>query len=154
MIEWLIQKNIPFIHTALKSELYETIKYHKPRHVKYKFDEILREHSHIPFCLPPYHPDLNPIELIWATVKNNVSQKNVTFKLADVQKLTEEEFSKIDANEWRKRCDHVITKEDEYMDSEKVVDNAMEIAPIIININSETSSTGFLLMMKMKKIQS
>ncbi|XP_072401180.1 uncharacterized protein [Diabrotica undecimpunctata] len=143
MIEWLMQKNISFTPSALKPELYEIIKYHKPHHVKYKFDEILRAHGHIPLRLPPYHPDLNPIELIWATVKNNIRQKNVTFKLTDVQKLAEEEFTNIDANEWRKRCYHVIKKEDEYMDSEIVADNATQIAPIIINLDSDSSSTEF-----------
>lgn len=27
--------------------------------------------------MPPYHPDLSAIELIWATVKNNVAQGSV-----------------------------------------------------------------------------
>ncbi|CAG9120289.1 unnamed protein product [Plutella xylostella] len=31
----------------------------------YKIDEILKENGHIVLRLPPYHPELNPIELVW-----------------------------------------------------------------------------------------
>ncbi|PSN47203.1 hypothetical protein C0J52_07866 [Blattella germanica] len=33
------------------------------------------------FLLPPYHPDLNPIEKIWANFKQYVGCNNITFKL-------------------------------------------------------------------------
>ncbi|CAH1104651.1 unnamed protein product [Psylliodes chrysocephalus] len=95
MIEWLTKYNIPFNPTSLKPEFYEMIKSHKDRHVIYAFNELGREYAHTALRLPPYHPDLNPIEVFWATVKNNVSQRNVTFKLED-------EFNKIVMEEWKK----------------------------------------------------
>ncbi|KAJ8911142.1 hypothetical protein NQ315_004432 [Exocentrus adspersus] len=60
-----------------------------------------RVYGHIPLRLPPYHPDLNPIEMVWAQIKNNVAKRNVTFKLDDVKKLTEEEFSALTPPEVR-----------------------------------------------------
>jgi transposase len=45
--------------------------------------------------LPPYHPDLNPIELIWASVKEYVARKNVSFRLDAAMKLAEEKLSLI-----------------------------------------------------------
>lgn len=37
--------------------------------------------------LSPYHCELNPIELIWAQVKDCVAHENVIFKISDVQRL-------------------------------------------------------------------
>ena len=45
----------------------------------------MREHGHMPLRLPPYHPQLNVIELIWAEIKRMVALANTTFKLADVK---------------------------------------------------------------------
>jgi transposase len=36
--------------------------------------------------LPPYHPDLNAIELVWADVKQSVGAENVSFDLDEVAK--------------------------------------------------------------------
>ncbi|KAJ8317682.1 hypothetical protein KUTeg_005586, partial [Tegillarca granosa] len=55
-------------------------------------DYILREHGHKILRLPPYHADLNPIELIWADLKSYVASKNLKFKLSDVQKLAEKQL--------------------------------------------------------------
>jgi transposase len=51
--------------------------------------------------LPPYHPELSYIELIWGTAKNWVADKNVTFKLDDVIKLTDEGFAAITNEDWK-----------------------------------------------------
>jgi hypothetical protein len=39
--------------------------------------------------LPPYYLEFNLIKLIWATFKNGVADKNVTFRIEDVIKLTD-----------------------------------------------------------------
>jgi transposase len=80
MVKWLTEKNITFQPTMLKPQLYQIIKHYKKRYVSYKFDALLRDHGHTVLRLPPYHPDLNPIELIWATVKNNVAKKTLLSK--------------------------------------------------------------------------
>lgn len=51
-----------------KSELRALILQNKPP-VKYLIDEIIESAGHIVLRLPPYHPDLNPIETIWALGK-------------------------------------------------------------------------------------
>jgi hypothetical protein len=50
--------------------------------------------------LPPCHPELYPIDKMWAMIKNWVAVKNVTFQLQDVRKLAEEKFSSITKDEW------------------------------------------------------
>jgi hypothetical protein len=40
-------------------------------------------------------------------VKNRVAEKNVTFKLRDVQQLAEENFSSVKEEAWAAVCRHV-----------------------------------------------
>jgi transposase len=44
----------------------------------------LARYGHVALHLPPYHPELNPIEKMWAVVKNWVAMKNVTFQLQEI----------------------------------------------------------------------
>src|SRR3978361_1221174 len=87
MTAWLTAKNIDFSANMYKPQLYEIIKKNNASNVIYKFDCLLREHGHVALRLPPYHPDLNPTENIWAQVKNNIARKNVDFKLETVRRL-------------------------------------------------------------------
>jgi len=92
---------------------------------------LLADHGHTVIRLPPYHPDLNPIEQIWGIVKTRIAAKNVTFKLRDVQQLAKQNFAAVTMEEWAAVCRHVKAVEEEYMSREHVMDSAME--RIIIN---------------------
>jgi transposase len=61
----------------LKVQLYEMIKAYKPKYKTFLVDEIMIANGHTVLRLPPYHPDLNRIELIWADVKQWVGKKNI-----------------------------------------------------------------------------
>jgi transposase len=67
----------------------------------------LARYGHAALHLSPYHPELNPIEKMWAMVKTWMAMKNVTFQLQDVRKLAEEKFSSITKDEWLPACKHV-----------------------------------------------
>jgi len=34
--------------------------------------EMVKEHGHVALPLPPYSPDLNPIEKVWANIKRHM----------------------------------------------------------------------------------
>lgn len=53
----------------------------------FKIDALLAAKGYTVFRLPPYHPNLNPIEMVWATFKNYVAKKNASFQLCDTIKL-------------------------------------------------------------------
>lgn len=118
MIDWLKARNIGHDEKMYKSELYCKILDNKPDFIKYKIDDVIKAAGHTVLRLPPYHPDLNPIEAIWALVKNAVAKRNVTGKLKDVQKLALEEFAKVSVEDWRKRCQHVYKVEEFYRNVE------------------------------------
>jgi hypothetical protein len=63
-LNWLSGRGIPFTDRMCKPELYSLIKLRKPRFKTFKIDALLAEHGHSTLRLPPYHPDLNPIELV------------------------------------------------------------------------------------------
>ena len=92
--------------------------------------------------LPVGHSELNAIELIWAQTKNEVSRKNVTFKLADVQELMNEALSNVTPSNWAKAIKHVEKVEDAfrkidfpYKDAEPIVDR------FVINLGEEESDS-------------
>lgn len=136
MQAWLLSKNIPFDDKMLKVELYELIKRHKPAYKKYVIDYKLKEHGHDVLRLPPYHPELNAIELIWADVKNWVATNNVTFKIADVKQLAQHKFENISAEDWRKKCDNVKKHEQEFLGNQINLENAVESCVIDLGVDS------------------
>ena len=60
------------------------------------------------------HPELNPIEMIWANMKEFVKKKNTNYSLTDVEKYAEEFFDSFTDAEWIKYIDHVKKVEEEY----------------------------------------
>jgi transposase len=67
--DWLSDLGISFSDRMCKPELYSLIKLRNPRLKTFKIDDLLAEHGHPALRLPPYHPDRNPIVLIWASIK-------------------------------------------------------------------------------------
>jgi transposase len=56
----------------LQIQLYGLIEAYKPRHKIFVIYNIMAAYGHAVLRLPPYHPDLNQIELVWADVKQSV----------------------------------------------------------------------------------
>ena len=81
MLFWLDKHGICCRSDMTKAELYDLIKMHKPQYVTFAIGCLLAEHGHTVIRLPPYYPDLNPIEKIWGIVKTRIAAKSVTFKL-------------------------------------------------------------------------
>lgn len=138
MMNWLSQRGIPFHESMYKAELYKLIKSNKERFQMFKIDALLAEHGHSVLRLPPYHPDLNAIELIWATIKEHLRKKNVTFTLDDAIKIVEEKFQTMGKDEWASRCSHVRKCEEEYLKLEQTLDTMTE--QIVINLRDDSSN--------------
>ena len=68
------------------------------------------------------HPELNPIEMIWGTVKRAVSSANANFKLSEVEELTKSELSKYTASHFRKFVEHVMKIEDKFRNLGTILD--------------------------------
>lgn len=127
MCHWLRTKNILFDEKMTKPELYEIIKLHKSKNPSFSIDLLLAEKGITALRLPPYHPELNPIEKVWALVKNYVAQHNVSFKMDDVELLTRQKFADVTKEQWDSICQHTKKVEQEYMDKEHLLDQNCEM---------------------------
>lgn len=93
---WLKQNGIPTPDDCLKAELVEIFKKIAPVPT-YELDEIAVEKGHKIVRTPPYHPELQPIEICWGVVKNQIA-RNCDFTMSNMLKQLDEAFNSVDAN--------------------------------------------------------
>lgn len=137
ILNWLRKHELPADPKLTKPELYNIVQENKFRFpTKYKLDELLKEHGHCVLRLPPYHPELNPIEKIWALVKNWVAAHNTTFKLADTEELARKKFEEVSEQEWHNICQHVKKYEEELMQKEHLFDDSLDQFIFTVNTGS------------------
>jgi len=101
---WLIENKIPCDINSLKAELVAALKILNPVPI-YEVDEIAKKNGHEVLRTPPYHPELQPIELCWGIVKNHIA-RNCDFTLSNLKQQLEEGFTKVDAE----TCSNIIKK--------------------------------------------
>lgn len=101
IMDWLQAKDIPFEQEFTKVHLLLKVKQVKTLYQKYVIDEMAKEKGVIILRLPPYHCELNPIELIWADTKGYVARHNTTFKFADAKNLFNDALNQITPEKWK-----------------------------------------------------
>lgn len=141
MKDWLSKHNIPFTDDMFVPELYQLVKLYKPRFCRYLLDETVEKEGHTVLRLPPYHPDLNPIELIWADVKGFVASKNVSCNFSEVQKIAEEKMASMGQEDWIMKCEHVKKVENEYLANEGEIDGFIDSFVISLEDDSDSEDT-------------
>ncbi|XP_049808947.1 uncharacterized protein LOC126252124 [Schistocerca nitens] len=108
--EWLKSKNIDFEDGMLKKELLDIVKNHRTVHNEYAIDEMAKNARKTVLRIPPYHCELNAIELVWPRIKGYVAAKNKTYKMPEVEVLLEEAVRTVTAEDWNKCVLHVLEK--------------------------------------------
>lgn len=137
--QWLTSKNIAFEEDMLKAELMQIAKQHKSAYNAYVVDEMAKRQNKTVLRLPPYHCELNPIEMIWADIKDHVAARNTTFKFSDVKELFYQAVRTITPEKWNKCVQHVTEKvEERFWKLDNIIDIVME--PLIINVTEESDS--------------
>lgn len=136
--KWLDEKGIEYPDDALKNELLGLVKKNKEEPI-FEIDQIFEEHGHSVVRLPPYHCDLNAIEMIWSLVKRQVASKNVNIPAKELLPIINECFENITAEYWRKECDHVIHVEEKYWEQDHLIEDMQEF---IINVRDSSTSSS------------
>ncbi|XP_025194218.1 uncharacterized protein LOC112593854 [Melanaphis sacchari] len=131
--DWFIK-----ILPSLKNNA-NSLKKYKPLHEEYIIDEVAKEHDKIVLRLPPYHCELNPIELAWSWIKNYVRMNNTTFKLQDVQELLKKTVDNVTSEMWMNFISHVIKEEDKFWKIDFLSDDVLDAEP------ETTETSGHLL---------
>lgn len=137
--KWLKEKNIAYEEAELKAQLLIKVKYEKHKYQSYVVDELAKEYGVTVLRLPPYHCELNPIELIWAQVKGFVAEKNKTFKMAELKILLPEALANVTAENWKNCEGHVIKEEQKMFKLDKIIDDTTE--RFIINVTESSSES-------------
>jgi len=101
---WLEQNNIPLSDDCLKVEMVEVLNKIAPSPT-YILDEIAAKYGHEILRTPPYHPELQPIEICWGVVKNQIA-RNCDFTMANLMAQLEDALSSVTA----KTCSGLIKK--------------------------------------------
>ncbi|XP_068625066.1 uncharacterized protein [Battus philenor] len=104
---WLKEKQISYEKDMLKRELLNVVKNHKEQYEAYIIDELAKQNNKIVLRIPPYHCDLNPIELIWVKVKEYIANNRKTCELSDIKQLLNQGVSKITSVDWKNCIKHV-----------------------------------------------
>ena len=78
-------------------------------HIKqtYAVDEMLKEKGFLPVRLPPYHCHLNPIELVWSSLKRRTRSANVDWKGKAVKELLQRIGDQIETSVFSNSFSHV-----------------------------------------------
>lgn len=139
IIQWLTIKGIAYEEDMIKKELLEIVDLNKSPCIKYVIDEMALKKNITVLRLPPYHCELNPIELVWAQVKGFVARHNTTFKLKDVESIFQQALEQIDSEKWSKCVEHVIKEEERMWQIDHMVDETVE--PLIISLDLNDDST-------------
>ena len=138
--DWLKDHKIPFRPDALRTELWMLCKIHRATSTSKVIDYIAKRYGHEVLRLPPYHCDLNAIELImiWADEKNFVARENKEMTPEYVEKLFRRRRAEITA-EMCKCVEHVEHVELSYWKTDRIIDLRMDHLEISLDANEEES---------------
>ena len=123
---WLTENNIIWEDHWLKRKLIDTLEQNIDRTPLVQKEA--NKNGHQVLILPVHHPELNPIELIWALVKNKCAKKlrnGMSFK--DVLANLKEEFKKITKENCQNVYNHVKKKENEFWEIDLKLDDTDEV---------------------------
>ena len=124
MRERLTRHGVEFDAKAVRDDLVELVKTNCE--IRPDIEAVARARGHEVLWLPPYHPDLNPIERMWGVVKNN-ARRTFTMKRADDDAFLarlDQAFSACTAAVWRGSVDKSWKAVKSYVNIEQLLVDA------------------------------
>ena len=125
----------------VKPKLYDIIKLYKPRFRSYEIDKMADEFGHSVVRLPPYHCEFNPIELIWAQVKDFVRKRNTKFTMGHLLQTFKDGVDSITSERWKDACIHAGKLENFYWKRDQLTDRITD--QFIIRIGPDSDDKDF-----------
>lgn len=135
--DWLSRKGVRFSEGDTRAELLEKVVPFEGDK-KYDLDEVAHMWGHQVVRLPPFHCQYNPIELIWAQVKEEIAQKNKTFSAEELERSTSEALDNVTVAQWEKCVRHAEKLQEDDWQKEIRRDDVLE--PVLTILRED--STG------------
>ncbi|XP_043214647.1 uncharacterized protein LOC122378005 [Amphibalanus amphitrite] len=135
--EWLQVHHVEIDPGMRKVELLELVRPLRQAR-EYVLDMLAQEAGHEVLRLPPYHCDLNPIEMIWAHMKSHVRQLNTSGHLQDIERLLLESRDATTTDMWRNCCRHVQELEEAYWRADGMLE---DIDPVVVSLQDSSSDS-------------
>jgi len=125
---WLTERNIAWETHWLCTRLREEVDTHRDKEPI--IQGIAQEHGHQVLFLPVHHPELNPIEFVWAAVKDQCAQEySNTTSFQDQRIHLEQAFTTLITPEYcAKVYAHVRALEETYWETDLLLDEEDEIS--------------------------
>jgi transposase len=124
ILAWLESNKFSCNPDCVKAELMDLIDKHAPEPT-YVIDEIAKQAGHEVTRTPPYHPELQPIEICWGVVKNEVG-RNCNFTMRNLEIQLEKAFDKVTKDTCRKIIKRVREVENRFWQEDAVMDEQNE----------------------------
>ncbi|XP_022178008.1 uncharacterized protein LOC111039035 [Myzus persicae] len=142
IVEWLTSKGCNVNTSIVKHLLMEKVQEIRHHHDKYIIDEEALKSNKTVLRLPPYHCELNAIEMAWSVVKNHVKKNNTSFKINDVRQLLIDGIKKVTPDMWANFVRHTIKEEDKLCTVDNNTDELLdqEDTSHVMQITGDTSS--------------
>lgn len=124
ILNWLEKNKFICSSDCLKAELIELLDKHAPEPT-YLIDELAQQHGHEVIRTPPYHPELQPIEICWGIVKNEVG-RHCDFTMSNLEVQLAGAFDKVT----EKTCGKIMKKirdvEDKFWEEDVLLEKQQE----------------------------
>jgi len=117
---WLRENKISYSSDCLKAELIDMLLKIVPEPT-YAVDEIAKKYGHEVIRTPPYHPELQPIEICWGVLKNEVG-RHCDFTMANLQTQLELAFQKVTAHTCFETIQKIKQREDKFWHDDLILD--------------------------------
>ena len=121
IFRWLKEKKAPICNDMLKAELLEIME-KMVTSPTFALDKIAAKKGHKVLRTPPYHPELQPIEVCWGVVKNEIA-RNCNFTMTGLQKQLDLAFDSVTS----KTCSGIIKKVRKFEDDYWKEDSDLEL---------------------------
>ena len=118
--KWIESNDIPCRDDCLKVGLVAILRKIAPNPT-YVLDEIARRSGHEVIRTPPYHPELQPIEICWGVVKNQIA-RNCNFTMENLYKQLEKAFDKVTSSTCQKIIKKIRKVEDDFWEEDAKMD--------------------------------
>ncbi|RHY52583.1 hypothetical protein DYB34_004471 [Aphanomyces astaci] len=98
LMAWLAARAVSYDAKITKAELLDLCRQHRET-PSYATQVLATECGHTLLFTPPYHPELQPIEVVWGVVKNRIGVRP-SKDMGELRTRLEVEFSSIESSHW------------------------------------------------------